>query len=60
MKPLSPALEELGFRLSLGMTEVDQHLTQEEIDQLETIADRYAGRRQVDKSKLVDCDHSEE
>lgn len=45
---LSPDLESLGFRLSLGAAEVDRHLTREEIDLLETIAVRYAGRRTIE------------
>lgn len=45
MNPLSKELESLGFRLSLGLTEVDEHLTEQEIQTLETIAVRFAGRR---------------
>lgn len=47
MKPLSKELESLGFRLSLGAAEVDEHLTEQEIELLETIAVRYAGRRTI-------------
>jgi hypothetical protein len=46
-EPLSKELESLGFRLSLGIQEVDEHLTPQEIEMLESIAIRYAGRRAI-------------
>lgn len=45
MKRLSDDLESFGWRLSLGAVEVDRFLTEDEIETLETIAARYAGRR---------------
>lgn len=44
---LTPALEELGFRLSLGAAEVDAYLTDEEIETLESIAAAYSARRTI-------------
>lgn len=44
---LTPELEALGFRLSLGATEVDTYLTEEEIETLESIAAAYSTRRTI-------------
>ena len=44
---LTPELEELGFRLSLGAAEVDRLLTDEEIETLESIAIAYSARRTI-------------
>lgn len=44
---LTPELESLGFRLSLGVAEVGAHLTDEEIETLESIAAAYSARRTI-------------
>lgn len=44
---LTPELESLGFRLSLGVAEVDTYLTDEEIETLESIAAAYSARRTI-------------
>lgn len=46
-EPLSKELESLGFRLSLGIQEVDDYLTEQEIETLEGIAVRHAARRTI-------------
>lgn len=53
---LSRELEELGFRLHLGATEVDQDLTEEEIAALESIAKTFKERRTARLERTVDVD----
>lgn len=44
---MSRAIEEFGFRLSLGIQEVEEHLTEEEIADLERLAIEFVRRRKA-------------